>query len=39
LGKRTTRLTVIDDTPASFATADSVGTEGGAFDSGVLIAK
>jgi hypothetical protein len=39
LGKRTTRLTVLDDTPASFATADSVGAEGGAFDSGVFMAK
>jgi hypothetical protein len=37
LGTRTTRLTVIDDTPASLATADSVGAEGGAVGPGVLI--
>ena len=38
-GKRTTRLTVIEDTPASFATADSVGAEWGSLGSRVLIDK
>src|ERR1700722_17335867 len=37
LGKRTTRLTVIDDTPASLATAESVGAECGSLDPMVLI--
>jgi hypothetical protein len=37
LGNRTTRLTVIEETPASLATADSVGAECGASDTGMLI--
>jgi hypothetical protein len=36
-GSRTTRLTVIDDTPASFATADRVGAEWGCSGSAVVI--
>jgi hypothetical protein len=37
LGKRTTRLTVIDDTPANLATAESVGAECGALGPVLLI--
>jgi hypothetical protein len=37
LGRRTTRLTVIDDTPASLATACNVGAECGSSVSTVLI--
>jgi hypothetical protein len=37
LGRRTTRLTVIDDTPASLATACNVGAECGSSVSAVLI--
>jgi hypothetical protein len=37
LGNRTTRLTVIDDTPASLATAESVGAECGSLGPMVLI--